>query len=130
MAGPPAPTREMVDGVADRRKREPELFDYLKLLVGDTTRFGSGAIGDGDWQRVGELMDINHGALVALGVSTDVLDEACHVAREAGALGAKLTGAGGGGCVTAMLPPQRGDEVVEAWRENGWEAFSVEIKPQ
>ena len=128
VAGPPASTREMVEGVASRRQREPDLFDYLKLLVGDATRFGSGAVGDGDWERVGELMDINHGALVSLGVSTAALDTAAHVAREAGALGAKLTGAGGGGCVAALLPPESEDDVLDAWRDHGWEAFAVTVE--
>ena len=127
VAGPPASTAEMVESVAERRGREPDLFEYLKLLVGDTARFASGALQEGEWGRVGELMDINQGALVSLGVSTEAIDRACHVAREAGALGAKLTGAGGGGCVVALLPEDDDGGVVEAWREAGWDAFSVEI---
>lgn len=127
VAGPPASTAEMVEGVAGLRSREPDLFDYIKLLVGDATRFASGALREGDWERVGELMDINHGALVSLGVSTSELDEACHIARDAGALGSKLTGAGGGGCVVALLP-ESGAGVIEAWESHGLEAFEVEIE--
>lgn len=127
VAGPPASTADMVERVAGRRNREPELFEYLKLLVGDATRFGARAIREGDWRRVGELMDVDHGALSSLGVSTAELDAAVHTARRAGALGAKLTGAGGGGCVVALLP-EEGGEVLEAWRANGWEAFQVEIE--
>ncbi len=126
VAGPPSSTAEMVERVAGRREREPELFEYLKLLVGDAARFGARALREGDWSRVGELMEMNHGGLVSLGVSTAELDEAVDLAGRAGALGAKLTGAGGGGCVVALLPPE-GGEVVEAWRKRGWEAFEVEI---
>jgi mevalonate kinase len=127
VAGPASSTAAMVDGVAGLREREPELFEHLELLIGDITRKASKALQDGDLERVGELMDINHGALVSLGVSTDELDQACYIARRAGAVGAKLTGAGGGGCVYALLPENGGHGVVDAWREGGLEAFEVTI---
>lgn len=127
VAGPPASTREMVEGVAELREREPTIFERIELLIGDVARTASGALGDGDWERLGELMDVNHGALASLGVTTDALDDACHVAREASALGAKLTGAGGGGCVCALLPESGGDDVLEAWRDRGWSAASYRL---
>jgi len=126
VAGPPASTSEMVAGVAEFRDREADLFEYVKLLIGDTSRFASSAMREGDWERVGELMDVNHGALATIGVSTEALDRACYVARDFGALGAKLTGAGGGGCVVALLPDE-GSDVLEAWEREGWECFAVEF---
>jgi mevalonate kinase len=47
-------------------------------------------------------MNFNHGLLSALGVSARSLDAMVWAARDADALGAKLTGAGGGGCVVAL----------------------------
>lgn len=126
-AGPAAPTSDMVDGVARLMQREGQLIDYLHMLIGDVSRSASNALAEGDWSRVGELMDINHGALCALGVSTAALDAACHAAREAGALGAKLTGSGGGGCVFA-LTPQGADAVLEAWEARGLDGFEVTIR--
>jgi mevalonate kinase len=125
-AGPSAPTAEMVNGVAELHEREPQLVEYLNMLVGDIARSASDALDKGDWQKLGELMDMNHGALCSLGVSTAELDAACHVARQAGALGAKLTGAGGGGCVYALTPTDPSD-VLDAWSSEGWNGFSVEI---
>lgn len=125
-AGPAASTAEMVNKVAARKQREGQLVDYLNLLIGDTARTATEALREGDWSRVGELMEINHGALCALGVSTAAIDAACHTARQAGALGAKLTGAGGGGCVFA-LTPDGADDVLAAWKERGWEGFEVTI---
>lgn len=125
-AGPAASTSEMVEKVARRKEREGQLVDYLNQLIGDTARAATGALSDGDWRRVGELMDINHGALCALGVTSAELDAACHAARAAGALGAKLTGAGGGGCVFA-LTPDGADDVLAAWKERGWRGFEVTI---
>ncbi len=125
-AGPAASTAEMVGGVAERHEREPQLIDHLNQLIGDLSRAASSALAAGDWRRVGELMDINHGALCALGVSTAAIDAACHTARAAGALGAKLTGAGGGGCVFA-LTPGGADDVLAAWKKGGWRGFEVTI---
>ena len=53
--------------------------------------------------ELGELMNVNHGLLEALGVGTRELSELVYAARNAGgACGAKLTGAGGGGCMIAL----------------------------
>jgi mevalonate kinase len=131
-AGPAASTAAMVEQVAQRKLREPQLIDYVNQLIGDIARAASAALADGDWRRVGELMDINHGALGALGVTTPEIDAACHVARSAGALGAKLTGAGGGGCVFALTPGDSdksgSQKVLEAWAERGWKGFEVVIE--
>jgi mevalonate kinase len=125
-AGPAASTSRMVANVARLKERRGELVDHLNMLIGDTARAATEALRSGNWEVVGELMDINHGALCALGVSTDALDAACHAARSAGALGAKLTGAGGGGCVFA-LTPDGADDVLEAWSQRGWPGFEVII---
>lgn len=52
--------------------------------------------------ELGQFMDFDHGLLEALGVSSRTLDNMVWAAREAGAYGAKLTGAGGGGCIVAL----------------------------
>jgi mevalonate kinase len=70
--------------------------------IGDVVRTGEGALADEDLAEVGNLMNFNHGLLSALGVSSRSLDAMVWAARDAGALGAKLTGAGGGGCVVTL----------------------------
>ncbi len=67
------------------------------------------ALTEGDEMGVGELMTINHALLAAIGVSTPALDHACSVARAAGALGAKLTGAGGGGSIVVLASGSSSD---------------------
>ena len=64
---------------------------------------GLDALLRGDKQKLGDLMNINHGLLSAIGVSTIELDDLVYAARREGALGAKLTGAGGGGCLSPSL---------------------------
>ena len=103
-------TGELVSGVRELRKRYDFAADTV-ATIGDVVRDGeallSGAIPETDpsselLEELGELMDFNHGLLSALGVSARSLDEMVWVAREAGAHGAKLTGAGGGGCIVAL----------------------------
>ncbi len=62
---------------------------------------------------MGVLMNINHGLLDALGVSTRQLNEMVYAARNAGALGSKLTGAGGGGCMIALSDKVEVEKAIE-----------------
>jgi len=71
-------------------------------------------------------MDLNQALLSGLMVSTEEIETMCRLARETGALGAKLTGSGGGGCVVALV---EGDAVpiVERWEKAGFRAFSTTV---
>jgi mevalonate kinase len=64
-------------------------------------------------------MDTNHLVLQALGVSTPRLDRLVGAARGAGALGAKLSGAGGGGIMVALVRDETAEVVTAALRESG-----------
>ena len=101
-SGESSSTKEMVSMVTRQYEREPErvgeLFDGIASLV----RNAKLAIEQGDLRAVGQLMDMNQALLSGVMLSTEKLETICKVAREAGALGAKLTGAGGGGCAIAL----------------------------
>lgn len=99
-----ATTKEMVAKVKELKERYPEVVDGIMRIIGDVTEKAEKALLAGDLQVVGELMNVNHGLLDALGVSNMRLNEIVYVARAAGALGSKLTGAGGGGAVIALAP--------------------------
>lgn len=103
---PSASTSAMVQGVSRLRDRYPERVGGLFREISALSAEGTEALKAGDWEKVGALMNINHGLLNALGVSSPILEDACVAARNAGALGAKLTGAGGGGCVIALVGDQ------------------------
>ena len=68
---------------------------------------------------LGNLMDINHGLLVAIGVSHNALDRLIHIAKQNGALGAKLTGAGGGGCMIALVSQEQSQTIAEKLQQDG-----------
>lgn len=78
-------------------------------------------------KRIGELLTQHHKMLGILGVSTPKLDALCQASIQAGALGAKLVGSGGGGCMIAYAP---GNEVrvAKAIEEAGGRAYIVEIE--
>jgi mevalonate kinase len=73
----------------------------------------------------------NRALLRDFGVSTPAVESACDAAIAAGALAAKLSGAGGGGAVIALLGPQSDpDRVLAALRASGaTDAFITEIPP-
>jgi mevalonate kinase len=95
-------TRSQVENVKALRDRNPELVEPIIDIMGDISRTGLDALLRRDTRKLGDLMNINHGLLAALGVSTGDLERLVDAARAEGALGAKLTGAGGGGCMIAL----------------------------
>jgi len=68
-------------------------------------------------------MNINHALLYGLGVSDESLEWLINAARKAGALGAKLTGAGGGGCMIALARNENLESVLEAIQRAGGTPF-------
>lgn len=103
-------TGQLVAGVRSLRDRYEFAADTVEA-IGDIVRAGESLLAAADPDsdpsaeligEIGELMNINHGLLSALSVSSRSLDTMVWAAREAGADGAKLTGAGGGGCIVAL----------------------------
>lgn len=94
-------TSILVSGVRALREEYGFAADTVES-IGDIVREGENALFESDREEIGRLMDFNHGLLSALGVSSRSLDAMVWATREAGALGAKLTGAGGGGCIVAL----------------------------
>ncbi|MBN1682392.1 mevalonate kinase [Candidatus Bathyarchaeota archaeon] len=95
-------TKNLVDEVRLLHERNSDLVDNIIDTIGLISTQGLESLFKNDHYMIGELMNINHGLLSALGVSTPELDQLVHSARREGAYGAKLTGAGGGGCMIAI----------------------------
>jgi mevalonate kinase len=126
--GQASSTRSMVEAVAQLRERRPAItrraFDAIDTLV-KSARI---AIEAADRRAVGQLLDLNQTLLSGLFVSTPEIEQMCGTARANGALGAKLTGAGGGGCVVALVDhPDAGARVLAAWREHGFDGFLTSV---
>jgi mevalonate kinase len=125
-SGVSSSTREMVEMVAKLKARSEDMvarsFEAIKSLVQNARL----ALEAGDHVGLGKLMDLNQVLLSGLMVSTEEIETMCRLAREAGALGAKLTGSGGGGCVVALV---QGDPapVLTRWEKEGFRAFSTTV---
>jgi mevalonate kinase len=78
-------------------------------------------------ERLGPLLDENHRLLQRIGVSTPALDDVCALLRKAGANGAKLAGAGGGGVCFGVCAPEHAAALQQAAADAGFEAFAVTI---
>ena len=126
LSGDPRSTAGPVGRLRERHARRPELYGRFFKLAGDLVRAGREAVEREDWPTLGELMDAAQGLLNGFGVSTPTLERMIGVARSAGALGAKLSGAGGGGAVVA-LAPGNAREVAAALEAAGYEAFASRI---
>lgn len=127
VADAPASTRTMVEGVAQLRTREPARVQAVLARIGELATAAHSALQLGCAADLGALMSENHALLQQLQVSTQRLDAACDWARDAGALGAKLTGSGGGGCVIALCQDSP-DAVLQAWRSRGLSCFGTVIR--
>ncbi|PSP69896.1 mevalonate kinase [Halobacteriales archaeon QH_9_66_26] len=118
-------TGALVAGVRELREEYGFAADTVSA-IGDLVRQGERALDANDRDELGRLMDVNHGLLSALGVSSRSLDAMVWAAREAGARGAKLTGAGGGGCVVVLDESERSRTALR-YTPGCEEAFRAEL---
>jgi mevalonate kinase len=125
LSGRPRDTAAQVAAVGRLRARLPVAGEVLALL-GRLADEASDALAKGDVDGLGRIMDASHGLLAALRLSSPELDTLVHAARAAGAVGAKLTGAGGGGAVIALAPGHTRD-VLARWQTAGFEGFLTDI---
>jgi mevalonate kinase len=112
-------TREVVGDLRRRWQVQPEHYEGLFDEIGAIARLAKAAIERGDPRAVGQLMNENHELLKTIGVSSLELDTLVEAALATGALGAKMSGAGWGGNMLALVEPHRAPEVANALREAG-----------
>ena len=116
-------TGGLVAMVRKRREQYPSIIDPIIETGGEIALRAVEALETGDLNTLGDLMNLNHALLCAIGVSNEPLERLVYAARDAGAYGAKLTGAGGGGCMIALAVPEKLKDVAEAIERVGGEAF-------
>lgn len=126
ISGKESLTAQTVASVRRAWSQNPALYTRIFQAIDQLTLQSVRAVEQGDMEALGELMNICHGQLNALRVSSWELEELVQVAREHGALGAKLTGGGGGGSVIALCPTDPG-RVVQAMRDAGYQAMEAQI---
>ena len=126
--GKVANTKAMVEGVAKRKRANPQKYDPLFKQAEELAYAGRKALEAYDLKKMGELMNENHRLLQDIEVSSRELDLLVNIARKQGAYGAKLTGGGGGGCMTALTPTSKLQEkVASAIEKEGFEVLRTKI---
>lgn len=123
-SGSAGDTGALVTGVRSRRPGIDPALDRIGALVEE---LDAGLRAGMAHPELGALLDENHSLLREIGVSTPTLDAIVGACRAAGAHGAKLAGAGGGGVVIALVDDPA--PVLAAVRAAGWQAFGVGVAP-
>jgi hydroxymethylglutaryl-CoA reductase len=117
-------TKDVVAGVRSRREQSQEHYDAIFMQMDQLSLAGAAALECGNFDELGRLMNICHGLLAAIEVSTAELDAMVSLVRSAGAIGSKLTGAGGGGSIVALCP-DRIDAVSAALEASGFRTLQL-----
>jgi mevalonate kinase len=114
-----SPTRLPVGHVRQRWQAHPARYEALFDAIGALVVQARTALAAGDHTTLGALLDENHALLKRIGVSSAKLNRLVGAARAAGALGAKLAGAGWGGVMIALVAPAASAQVEQAMRNAG-----------
>ncbi len=105
-------TGRLVSKVSSMKSLYPALFSKLCESATLVTELATARLVTGRLEDLGKIMTYNHAVLGMVGASNEQLDALVDICLQAGCLGAKLTGAGGGGSVLAVAP--RGEEEATA----------------
>ena len=116
-------TKASTSKIVKNLKPDFKFFDKIGQIVEEA----KASLINSDWKTTGELMNQNHKLLQELGVSTEKLDKMCHAAVDSGAYGAKLSGAGGGDCMIAIVPSDKIEDIKLAIKNVGGLIIDVKI---
>jgi mevalonate kinase len=121
-------TRTLVGGVVQKSQRERKDFQNYLVEVREISNGVVKALREGDDEDLGLLMYQNHELLRKIGVLHPKLDHLVKAARRAGALGAKLTGAGGGGCIIVLTRSVSArDRIARVLRKQGGTPYKISM---
>ena len=115
-----ASTKVVVGDVRKKKDAKPDWFDSISSEYNQLVSDAREALIELNFVKVGELMNRNHDLLQQLTVSCKELDNLVHIARENGAIGAKMTGTGRGGNMIALAPDEPTmKKIAEALKKGG-----------
>lgn len=135
----PKSTKAEVAKVGDLKKVHPEVTGAILNAIDQVTISAANLITSEQYDddeeagqaHLGKMMTINHGLLVALGVSHPRLERVRELVDHAGIGWTKLTGAGGGGCAITLLKPdvskERLRQLEQDLDDEGYEKFETTL---
>jgi mevalonate kinase len=116
-------TKVQVEKVRTVTDDYPQIVESMRKAAREIVLRAIDALKEKDLKTLGDLMNINHALLYGVGVSDESLEWLINAAKKGGALGAKLTGAGGGGCMIALANNDKLDDVLQAITRAGGRPF-------
>lgn len=121
-------TSDLVAGVKRFKDTNRILFESLSKQASDICLQACTAIESGKCDKIGELMNENQIILQQIGISHHKVHDIIDICSKAGAMGAKITGAGGGGAVIALAASkQESTKIASHVKAAGYQSFEVEI---
>lgn len=129
LSGVESMTSKMVKQVREQAEKYPKWYKQIFNQMDELAIASKAAIESRDLDELGMIMNMNHGFLNILGVSCPEVEELVEIARQNGALGAKLTGGGGGGAMIALCDSEKTQKNIQKeMHQAGYDALITEIK--
>lgn len=125
-----ADTPTIVKEIASKMDKKPDYYNNIFNNIKKIVLQAKDTLVSEDFKKVGELMDLNQGQLKKLGVSSKNLDSMIKAARNAGAYGAKISGAGVGDCMIALVSSKKKEKIENAIEKTGGQILKVEVNAQ
>jgi len=126
-SGIPKATKEQIIKVKEymekNEKRKKLILSEFKEIIASAID----ALKNKDLEMLGKLMNQNQKLLKEIKVSNDILDKIIKVAVKNGALGAKITGAGGGGSIIILVTEENKEKVYKTLQEVSKEVYPIKI---
>lgn len=119
-------TVALINEVAKKAVKYPKVIDNIYKQIGRLVEQAKIALLNKNWPGLGELMNFNEGYLSTLGVEGKKLADMIYAAREAGAYGAKLSGAGIGDCMISLAPADKIQAVKDGITSAGGQVIDIE----
>ncbi len=127
-SGVTADTSKLDAHVEAQEEKEPDLFSQRLQTVSDQALEMKKALEDYNLEKVGQIMTANHKILIEMDLSHETLIYLCDRAIALGALGAKVTGGGRGGYMSALTPGKDLQEVVaKTFEDEGYKVIRATI---
>lgn len=124
-SGEKADTAAIVKEIATKRENAKERVERIFQATAQFVHDARTKMEEGDWERVGKLMDFNQEYLRDLGVSSEKLEAMIAAAKQGGAWGAKLSGAGRGDSMIALVPEEKRKSVEDAITSVGGQVIHI-----
>lgn len=112
-------TKEVVEWVGEQKKLYPEKYNKIFQSIGNISNKLRFCLENNDIEHIGTLINDNHKYLQEIGISNPTLDHLVEICNKCGALGSKLSGAGKGGIVIALIKPENSEDFVSNLKSNG-----------